>query len=109
VRGSRIPCGAGATRVMELIPFQRPLLPLIYEADGQNAKEQQNRPKADTAYLYIIGLAHMVSFIACPIYASSVCSVWTGQTTFSEICSFLRIGDDFGSLAESDGATSGDR
>src|SRR5450631_322428 len=53
VRGSRIPCGAGATRVMELIPFQRPLLPFIYATDGQNAKEQHHRPKADTAHLYI--------------------------------------------------------
>src|SRR6202162_1315618 len=46
VRGSRIPCGANATRVMELIPFQRPLLPLIYEADGENAKEHHHRPEA---------------------------------------------------------------
>src|SRR6187551_500349 len=47
VRGSRIPFGAGATRVMGLsIPFQRPLPPLIYEANGQNAKEHHHRPEA---------------------------------------------------------------
>src|SRR5262245_3020433 len=46
VRGSRIPFGAGATSVMGLsIPFQRPLLPLIYEANGQNAKEHHHRPE----------------------------------------------------------------
>src|SRR3990167_2648387 len=47
VRGSRIPFGAGATRVMGYsIPFERPLLPFIYEADGQNAKEAHHRPEA---------------------------------------------------------------
>src|SRR5262245_48829868 len=47
VRGSRIPFGAGVTRVMGLsIPFQRPLLPLIYEANGQNAKEHHHGPEA---------------------------------------------------------------
>src|SRR4249919_141442 len=46
VRGSRIPFGAGATRVMGLsIPFQCPLPPLIYEADGENAKEHHHRPE----------------------------------------------------------------
>src|SRR4029078_8632231 len=46
VRGSRIPFGAGATRVMGLsIPFQRPLPPFIYEADGENAKEHHHRPE----------------------------------------------------------------
>src|SRR3974390_1461031 len=46
LRGSRIPFGAGATRVMESIPFERPLLPLIYEADGKNAKEQHHGPES---------------------------------------------------------------
>src|SRR5580765_7348933 len=46
VRGSMIPFGAGATRVMGLsIPFQRPLPPLIYEADSKNAKEHHHRPE----------------------------------------------------------------
>src|SRR5262252_8084966 len=46
VRGSMIPPAAGATTVMgSSIPFQRPLPPLIYEADGQNAKEHHNRPE----------------------------------------------------------------
>src|SRR6185437_12284752 len=51
VAGSRMPVGAGATRVMESIPFQRPLLPLIYEADRQHAKEQHHRPEAEMADL----------------------------------------------------------
>src|SRR5262249_18839972 len=45
-RGAWMPFGAGATRLMGLIPFKRPLLPLIYEADGENAKEHHHRPKA---------------------------------------------------------------
>src|SRR5581483_1185526 len=46
VRGSRIPFGAGATMLMcRSIPFQRPLSPLIYEADGQDAKEHHHRPE----------------------------------------------------------------
>src|SRR6185312_2137911 len=49
VAGSRMPFGAGATRVMESIPLQRPLLPLIYEADGQHAKEDHHRPEAEMA------------------------------------------------------------
>src|SRR5215831_2801568 len=51
VVGSRTPFGAGATSVMELIPFQRPLLPLIYEADGEDAKEDHHRPEAEGADL----------------------------------------------------------
>src|SRR6476469_433047 len=52
VRGSRIPLGAGATTLMGLsIPFQRPLLPLIYEADCQDAKEHHHRPEAKKADL----------------------------------------------------------
>src|SRR5690349_8053102 len=52
VRGSRMPRGAGATTLMGLsIPFQRPLLPLIYEPDGENAKEQHHRPEAEKADL----------------------------------------------------------
>src|SRR5947199_731387 len=47
VRGSRMPVAAGATRLMRSIPFQRPLLPLIYEADRQHAKEQHHRPEAE--------------------------------------------------------------
>src|SRR6185312_10223201 len=47
VAGSRMPFGAGATRVMESIPFQRPLLPLIYESDGEDAKEDHHRPEAE--------------------------------------------------------------
>src|SRR6185312_1650326 len=49
VGGSRMPLGAGATRVIESIPLQRPLLPLIYEADGQDAKEEHHRPEAEMA------------------------------------------------------------
>src|SRR5262249_17162267 len=46
VRGSRIPFGAGATMLMgSSIPFERPLPPLIYEADGENAKEHNHRPE----------------------------------------------------------------
>src|SRR5262245_36080311 len=46
VRGSRMPCAAGATRVVvRSIPFERPLPPLIYEADRQNAKEHHHRPE----------------------------------------------------------------
>src|SRR4249919_2085777 len=48
VRGSMIPLAAGATTVMDSsIPFQRPLPPLIYEADGQNAKEHHHRPETE--------------------------------------------------------------
>src|SRR6478752_501500 len=46
-----MPVDAGATRVMRSIPFERPLLPLIYEADGQHAKEQHHRPEAEGAEL----------------------------------------------------------
>src|SRR5712671_4636957 len=46
-----MPVAAGATRLMRSIPFERPLLPLIYEADGQNAKEQHHRPEAERAEL----------------------------------------------------------
>src|SRR3569833_2731530 len=49
VDGSRMPLGAGATSVMESIPFQRPLLPLIYEANGEDAKEEHHRPEAEMA------------------------------------------------------------
>src|SRR6478672_6496673 len=50
VFGSRMPLGAGATRVIAgSIPFQRPLLPLIYEADGQHAKKHHHRPEAERA------------------------------------------------------------
>src|SRR5690242_7059774 len=49
VAGSRMPFGAGATSVMESIPLQRPLLPLIYEADGEHAKEEHHRPEAEMA------------------------------------------------------------
>src|SRR4051794_29719369 len=51
VRGSRMPVAAGATRLMRSIPFERPLLPLIYEADSQHAKEQHHRPEAEGAEL----------------------------------------------------------
>src|SRR5207344_2990770 len=48
VRGSRIPLDAGATILMgSLIPFQRPLLPFIYEPDGEDAKEHHHRPEAE--------------------------------------------------------------
>src|SRR4029450_7043403 len=41
-----------STSVNDLsVPFQRPLLPLIYEADGQNAKEHHHRPEAISADL----------------------------------------------------------
>src|SRR4249919_4160102 len=47
VRGSMIPLAAGAMTVMgSSIPFQRPLPPLIYEANGENAKEHHHRPEA---------------------------------------------------------------
>src|SRR5665811_1844173 len=47
VRGSRIPFGAGATSVIgSSIPFDRALLPFIYESDGEDAKEDHHRPKA---------------------------------------------------------------
>src|ERR1043165_2302727 len=46
-----MPVGAGATRVMRSIPFERPLLPLIYEAHGQHAKKQHHRPEAEYAEL----------------------------------------------------------
>src|SRR3974390_2131623 len=49
LRGSRIPFGAGATRVMESIPFKRPLLPLIYKSDRKNAKEQNHGPESGEA------------------------------------------------------------
>src|SRR6185437_15984792 len=49
VLGSRMPLGAGATSVMESIPLQRPLLPLIYEADGEDAKEEHHGPEAEMA------------------------------------------------------------
>src|SRR5204863_9907314 len=42
-----MPVAAGATRLMRSIPFERPLLPLIYEADGEHAKEQHHRPEAE--------------------------------------------------------------
>src|SRR5665811_537116 len=52
VRGSRIPLGAGATTVMgKSIPFQRALLPFIYEADSQHAEKQHHRPEAEQADL----------------------------------------------------------
>src|SRR6185437_4982743 len=52
VRGSRIPFGAGATRLMmPSIPFQRPLPPLIYEPDSENAKEHHHRPESVEADL----------------------------------------------------------
>src|SRR5262245_2790436 len=52
VRGSRIPFGAGATMLMgQLIPFERPLPPFIYEADGENAKEHHHRPETVVADL----------------------------------------------------------
>src|SRR5262252_599905 len=51
VRGSRIPLGVGATTLMGSIPFQRPLLPLIYEANRQYAKEHHHRPEAIEADL----------------------------------------------------------
>src|SRR5450756_580621 len=55
VRGSRMPFGAGATRVMDKsIPFKRSFLPFIYEVDGRNAKEQHHRPKAEMADLYFL-------------------------------------------------------
>src|SRR3954471_19865353 len=38
-------------RVMRSIPFERPLPPLIYEADGQHAKEDHHCPKAEMAEL----------------------------------------------------------
>src|ERR1044071_107525 len=50
-----MPLGAGATTVIGpirlLIPFERPLPPLIYEADGQHAKEDHHRPEAVDADL----------------------------------------------------------
>src|SRR6267154_5750631 len=46
-----MPVAAGATRLMRSIPFERPLLPLIYEADGQHAKEQHHRPEAERSEL----------------------------------------------------------
>src|SRR5215207_1543856 len=50
VFGSRMPFGAGATSVvMRSIPFERPLLPLIYEADGEHAKEHHHRPEPEQA------------------------------------------------------------
>src|SRR5581483_4615555 len=53
VRGSMIPFGAGATSVIRRsIPFQRPLAPLIYEADRQHAKEKHHRPEAKYADLF---------------------------------------------------------
>src|SRR5262249_42387877 len=50
VRGSRIPLAAGATMLMgPSIPFERPLPPLIYEADGEDAKEHHHGPEAVVA------------------------------------------------------------
>src|SRR6185437_2657411 len=47
VRGSRIPVGVGAMSVIgPSIPFERALLPFIYEADGENAKEHHHGPEA---------------------------------------------------------------
>src|SRR5664279_446394 len=48
VRGSRIPCGAGETSVIgPSIPFECALLPFVYEANGEDAKENHHRPKAE--------------------------------------------------------------
>src|SRR5262249_19307342 len=49
VHGSRMPVAAGATVLMRSIPFERPLLPLIYEADREHAKEHHHRPVAEEA------------------------------------------------------------
>src|SRR4030095_7657166 len=46
-----MPDAAGAIRVMRSLPFERPLLPLIYEADGEHAKEDHHRPEAERAEL----------------------------------------------------------
>src|SRR4051794_32883426 len=51
VRGSRTPLAGGETRVMRSIPFERPLPPLIYEADGEHAKEDHHGPEAEMAEL----------------------------------------------------------
>src|SRR4051812_29052741 len=47
VRGSRTPLAVGAmTLIGWSVPFERPLLPFIYEADGEDAKEDHHRPEA---------------------------------------------------------------
>src|ERR1700742_3401910 len=49
-----MPLGAGATRVMAgSVPFQRPLLPFIYEADCQHGKEKHHYPETEMANLVL--------------------------------------------------------